>query len=376
LDTAISQTLEHFNLEAGRIYLMHPEGQMLTLAACKGMDPKGFERISISEGFSGKAVRTRSFLAQHVSELGDRDRADFLARHGFEIVICVPLIVMEKIIGVMNLATGKNIELTQNQIDLLIAIGNQVAIAANHAMLYEELQKEEKTMQFIAYSISHDLKNPAVGAYGLARLLAKKYSSVFNERGRKYCDQILKATEQIVTLVSDMNAFVGAKEMPLLVEEINVKEITASLRGELAQKLDEQHIGWYEPETFPPIWADRLAITRVLQNLVDNALKYGGDCLSEIRVGYHDDKDYHILSVSDNGIDIKKDESERIFEMFQRGSTSKGIQGTGLGLAIIKEIAKAHHGKAWIEPEPNNATTFYVSIAKNLEPAEASRCLG
>ena len=118
-----------------------------------------------------------------------------------------------------------------------------------------------------------------------------------------------------------------------------------------------------------------MAITRVLQNLVDNALKYGGEGLSEIRIGYHDDKDCHILSVSDDGIDIQKEDSERIFEMFQRGSTSKGIQGNGLGLAIIKEKAEAHHGKAWIEAEPNKGTTFYVSIAKDLEPVDSSHRL-
>jgi len=374
LEGAISQTLEYFCLEAGRIYLMDWSGKILTLAACKGIEPKGLERIEVvSDSFSGKAVRTGSFIAQNIFELEDKDRADILARHGFKFVVCVPLMVRDKIIGVMNLTTGRNIRLTQNDIDLLIAIGNQVAIAADHANLFEDILKKQKTMEFITYSISHDLKSPAVGAHGLAALLVRKYGSFLDEQGRNYCEQILRATEQIAGLVEDMKAYIGAKEASLNIEVIDVKEITAMLRSEFVQKLDQGHVRWCEPETVPPIRADRSAIVRVLQNLVDNALKYGGDGLSEIKIGYHDNMKYHILSVSNDGTDIQKCDLERVFGMFQRGSMSKGAQGTGLGLAIVKAIAEAHHGKAWADSEPNKGTTFYVSIAKDLGPLDGSR---
>jgi K+-sensing histidine kinase KdpD len=366
LDGALSQILEHFHLDAGRIYLLHPGGQFLTLAACKGMNPKGLERIEVSEGFSGMAVRTRSFIARFISELEDRQRADFLSHDGFLIVLCVPLIVKDKIIGVMNLATRKMIELHQDEIDLLIATGNQVAIAANHVKLFEDLEKKEEMIKRFTYCATHDLKSPAMGAYGLARLLQKQYGNALDERGKKYCDQIMKATGEIVGLIQDIKSCVAAGESALNIGDVNLKEVTEVIRNEFAQELGERHIKWIEPGAVQTIKADRVLILRALQNLVDNALKYGGEALSEIRIGYHDDKDSCILSVSDNGIGIDKEDCEGLFHAFQRGKTSKGTEGTGLGLAVVKEVAERHNGKAWAEAKTKKGTTFLISISKHI----------
>jgi signal transduction histidine kinase len=116
----------------------------------------------------------------------------------------------------------------------------------------------------------------------------------------------------------------------------------------------------------PAIKADRLSILRILRNLVDNALKYGGDDLREIRIGYEKSERFHILSVSDDGIGIKGEDAEKIFEVFQRQKRPGGVEGTGLGLAIVKELAEQHSGEVWVEPGREKGTTFYVSIASSL----------
>jgi light-regulated signal transduction histidine kinase (bacteriophytochrome) len=63
---------------------------------------------------------------------------------------------------------------------------------------------------------------------------------------------------------------------------------------------------------------------------------------------------------------LKEEDSERIFGVFQRNETSKGVEGAGLGLTIVKEIAEQHGGKVWLEPRSKNGTTFYISISKHL----------
>ena len=73
----LRKNLEYFFLEAGRIYLMDNAGQ-LHLTAHQGMKPKGLEKLGLDEGFSGKAARTKCFIAQHVSELEDKKRAALL----------------------------------------------------------------------------------------------------------------------------------------------------------------------------------------------------------------------------------------------------------------------------------------------------------
>lgn len=110
---------------------------------------------------------------------------------------------------------------------------------------------------------------------------------------------------------------------------------------------------------------------RIFRNLVDNALKYGGEQLGEIRIGYTDSDERHLFSVSDDGVGVSLEDSEKIFGLFQRdGRTATGIEGSGLGLAIVKEIVERHRGTVWAEPGIERGTTFYFSIAKSLQYAE------
>jgi signal transduction histidine kinase len=107
-----------------------------------------------------------------------------------------------------------------------------------------------------------------------------------------------------------------------------------------------------------------LSMTRLLRNLIDNALKYGGEELTEIRIGYQEAERSHVLSVTDDGIGIKDEDSEEIFEPFIRKSTSRGIEGSGIGLAIVREIAEKHGGRVWTEPGREVGITFLVFLPK------------
>ncbi len=355
LTGALSKVLEYFDLEAGRIYLIDDTNKQLYLAAHRGMKIRGLENVSFDEGFSGKAVRTKSFIAQHVSELEDKKRAAFLLSKGLKIIICVPLISMDQIVGVMNLGTSKMVELDEKTIDLLTTVGNQIAVAANNAKLYDELKDKIKTLKekkdmikLVSYTVAHDLKSPAISVYGLTKRLQEKYALSLGEKGKVYCDHIMKATEQMVALIEEINTYVVTKEVPLNFENIKVKEILDAIRHEFSDKLKQRQIKWLEPDTLPDIMADRLSLSRVFQNFVDNALKYGGKELSEIKIGYEEMDGYHVFSFSDDGVGIKKGK-EKIFDPFQRNKTSEGTDGSGLGLAIVKEIAERHQGQVWID---------------------------
>jgi len=376
LDGALAKVLEFFGLKAGRIYLMDESGELLSLAAHRGVDVEGLEEVRITEGFSGMAARTRSFIAQHVSELEDEKRSEFLASKGFKVVICVPLLTAGMVVGVMNLAAERIIEMDQGEIDLLIAIGNQIAIAVNNARLYAELHRKMKELkaqkeatEFLAYSISHDLKSPAVGIFGLTKRLQERHRDGLGDAGREYCRLILKASEQIVKLVERINTYITAKEAPLYFEKIEMKEILTAIHAELAEVFIKRNVTWSETGALPTFVADRMSMTRLLRNLVDNALKYGGEGLSRIEVQFEENGENHYICVYDDGVALKEEEAEKLFELFHRHVTSRAIEGTGLGLAIVKEIAERHNGGVWLEPGQGKGTTFRVAISKRLKPA-------
>ena len=375
LEGALRKVLECFDVEAGRIYLMDETGQCLNLAACHGMDVKGVEKVSLNEGFSGKAARTNSFIAQYVSHFEDKKRAEILSARGFKVIICVPLIVMGEVVGVMNLATGRIIKLDQEKIDFLTALGNLIAIAAINARLHEELKKKieivierEAMIKFFAYSVSHDLKSPATGIYALAKRLQDKQYELLDEKGKACCSQIMKTAEQIGVLVDDTNTYIATKEASLNLRMVKTKEVIKATREEFSSRLKHRKIKWTVSDVMPEIIVDELTLLRVFRNLVENALKYGGEDLYEIKIGYEEDDLFHIFSFSDDGVGIKMEDREKIFDIFKRHETSRGTSGAGLGLAIVREIATRHQGKAWIDPGDGKGVTVCVSISKDLKP--------
>jgi signal transduction histidine kinase len=111
-------------------------------------------------------------------------------------------------------------------------------------------------------------------------------------------------------------------------------------------------------------------MVRLLRNLVDNALKHGGDELSEVKIGYEDLPECHVLYVTDDGVGVRTRDLKRLFNPFEREGASRGIAGAGLGLAIVKEIAEQHRGKVWTGPGKESGTTFYIAISKNLQSSE------
>jgi len=230
----------------------------------------------------------------------------------------------------------------------------------------EALKKSSEQIKLLAYSVSHDLRSPATGIYGLTKYLHKKYRDALDEKGRRCCESILEASEEIAELVGNINIYISTKEMPLSIETVQLSQLLQMVRDEFSAQLDIRKITWSQPQSMPEINADRLSILRILRNLVENALKHGGDDLSEVTIGYEESDEFHILSVRNDGLPIKLDDPENLFRPFQRERTSEGRAGTGLGLAIVKELAEQHNGMIRVESGREKGVTFHTFISRYL----------
>ena len=336
LTNALAEVLKYFGLTAGRIYLLDEGKTILELCAHLGMEPTGLERVPIQEGFSGMAVRTKSFIAMNVSEMEDPGRRQLLLEKGFEVIVCVPLIAMDEVTGVMNLAAGRSFMLDQGKVDLMWAIANQIANAVNHARLnaglesmITQLERKQQTIEFFACSISHDLKSPATAIYALTSRLLSHYRCQLDERGKTHCEQIQKASRQLLDLVETINSYISSKEAPFQFETVGLEEIFQSITAEFVPVLDGRKIVRAGRAPLPPIIADRIALTRIFRNLIDNALKYGGPKMTQICIGHNEENAHHILSFCDNGVGISKAGRQKIFDMFQKGGDIKGGRRVG-----------------------------------------------
>jgi light-regulated signal transduction histidine kinase (bacteriophytochrome) len=106
-----------------------------------------------------------------------------------------------------------------------------------------ELENFTERIKFFICSIFHDLKSPIIGINGLVRLLERQYVAVLDKRGKKYCEQILKASEQAVALIDGINAYIRTREIPLQFEEVSLFEVVQMVREEfddiLRTRLDQ-----------------------------------------------------------------------------------------------------------------------------------------
>jgi PAS domain S-box-containing protein len=326
-------------------------------------------------GPTGTAIRTgRPAICKNIlndPQFGPwREEA---VRRGYGSSIALPVRVGGKVIGALSIYATEPDAFYPEEVNLLenLALNISYGLSAlkdriEREKAEEALLKSSNKIKMFAYSVSHDLKNPAIAIYGLAKRLNRYSSNRLDERGRTYCSQILKASEHIASLVEKINLYIKAKEVPLSIERVKLKEIVDSVKEEFGPQLAGRQIRWLEPETSPEVKADRMSMVRVLRNLVDNALKYGGHDLSEIRISFRESEDSHILSVEDDGIGLKDQDTKTLFGPFKRKRMAGEVEGSGLGLAIVKEIAEQHKGRVWLEPAIKKGAAFHVSISKNL----------
>jgi signal transduction histidine kinase len=254
---------------------------------------------------------------------------------------------------------------------LLNSRGNMSNIIANVRDLTRYRQEEDLQKTFISV-VSHELKTPVSIIKGYAGTLRRKdaqwspglldeYASVIEEEADKL-------TELIDNLLEASRLQSGAFRLELT-EEVSIPKLVAdtTVRFESQTDLHEFRVSF--PEDFPVVAADERRLVQVLNNLINNAIKYSPDG-GYIDITGHIYSDYVTISVQDEGIGIPEHQKHRIFEKFARldNALSRKTEGTGLGLFLTKAIVEAHGGSIWFSSENNNqrgdrpGTTFTFSI--------------
>lgn len=258
-----------------------------------------------------------------------------------------------------DLIEERTLELKKANVNLLAEIEERRAAE-------KEVRNYAERVKLFAYSVSHDLKNPALSINGLADLLVRRCGPAMDGKFLETCRHISESARQLIKLVDNINIYIQSKENPLDFEEIAVSEVMAAVRFEFAEIMANRGVSLELPPALPVVKADVISLTRVFRNYIDNALKYGGDSLGRIEVSCASPADQHVFRVTNDGIVVGSEDAEKIFGLFNRSVASKGQKGTGLGLAIVREIAEQHQGRAWVESAGPGLTSFCFSLRKDL----------
>ncbi|MCR4845154.1 MAG: HAMP domain-containing histidine kinase [Eubacterium sp.] len=211
-----------------------------------------------------------------------------------------------------------------------------------------EYQKEKKTMLL---SLSHDVKTPlsAIQLYTKA-LSDGVYDS--DEKRQEALDGILSKTEEIRGYVDEIYKLSREDfmELDVKVGEVYLKDVIEGIEAYYRDKLSVLHteleVGEFDNALLS---ADKDRLVESLQNLMENAIKYGDG--KWIKITFSEEEDCKLITVSNSGCALKESEMTDIFDSFYRGSNTDNIQGNGLGLYIVKQLMTKMDGDVYAEIE-------------------------
>ena len=227
----------------------------------------------------------------------------------------------------------------------------------------DELIRSNEELERFAYIASHDLQEPARMVYNFSQILIETSSDLLDDKSRKYLDFVHDGSLRMRTMISDLLDYsrVGSDEVAAV--EFNPQDqLDAVLQS--FDDVIKAHKAVVYVENMPEILkGNPMRFSRVLQNLIGNALKYKHpDRVPEIVIHAKDRTTMWEFSVRDNGIGIQPEYLDQIFVIFKRLHNKNEYSGTGIGLAVCQKIVESAGGRLWAESEYGEGSTFSFTL--------------
>jgi signal transduction histidine kinase len=243
---------------------------------------------------------------------------------------------------------------------------------AREAARAEDLGRSNRELEEFAYIASHDLQAPLRRITGFAQLLSKRYKGKLDGEADDFISRITNSTDRMQDLIEDLLAYSRAGSRELAPARTDLNEVLRGVLADLDAQIKEAG-GEVAVERLPVVTADPGQLSRLLQNLIANAIKFRGERPPSVRVSARREGDEWVFAVADNGIGIEKKYTGEVFKMFRRLHAATAYPGTGIGLAIARKVVERHGGRIWVESEPGRGSTFYFTLGASDAPRREER---
>jgi signal transduction histidine kinase len=228
------------------------------------------------------------------------------------------------------------------------------------------LESELRDKDEFLRTVTHDLSTPLRNINGMATMILKKYQPDLNDDPVNKLNRITANVKVQSELIEDLMELSRLRTRPAKQETVNLQELAEQLVWNLAYDLEQNRIELEIVNPLPKVATDRLRIRQVLQNLLDNAIKYMGNSEKrQITIGYKLTDGVPMFSVTDTGCGIDQWDLPTIFNVFRRGVYSKATKqttGRGVGLSSVKAIIETMGGRVWVESPSGKGATFYFTL--------------
>ena len=313
-----------------------------------------------------------------------------------EAVLCLPLLIENKIIGMIvlgNKISGDSY--SEQDINLLTNLANQASIAFQNASLYSEVKNFSKTLEievekatkelkeayeelkkldkakseFISMA-SHQLRTPLSAIKGYISMMLEGFYGQSSAKTKEKLQKVFQSNERLIKIVNDLLNIskIELGKMELTTSLVRIEELIESCYEEMKPFARDKKLKFLlkKPQgPLPQINCDLSKVRQIVLNLIDNAIKYTQKGKIELGVEEIDGK--IMIFIADTGEGMTEEETKQVFEGFTRGAAGINywVEGSGLGLYIAKKYLELHGGRIWAESgSKGKGSIFFVELPK------------
>jgi signal transduction histidine kinase len=397
LSNALERVMRLMGVESGAIVLANEQRGEVSAAARGGLSSRFLEKLKKLP--TGSSITGRLILSGMPVVIEDTAKYPQLANslvreEGLKSIAAVPLRSSGRVIGTLIVASRQLHSFSSAEIHLLNTIGEGLGPALKNAELYEALRQKnrqldkqnqelrshqrellEKTREveqasqlkseFLA-NMSHELRTPLNSIIGFSELMLDQVPGPVNKKQRQCLEDILISGRHLLSLIDQVLDLskIESGRAELRLAEVALPGLTESLKNTMLPILKPRRQGLTVrlEKDLPPVYADKAKLRQVFFNLLSNSSRFtpeGG----MIEIEAVKNGSYCRVSVADNGVGIKKEDQDRIFEPFcQLDNPQSEGGGTGLGLVVVKQIVEKHGGRVWVESRYGKGSRFSFTL--------------
>ncbi|MDH5680528.1 MAG: PAS domain S-box protein [Spirochaetota bacterium] len=224
-----------------------------------------------------------------------------------------------------------------------------------------ELEKNNKELEEFNYVASHDLQEPLRALSSFSTLLSQDLEKKDFAKVNDDLNFIQTAAKRMHQVVQDMLSLSRVGRAVLRLDAVDLNDCVATVLSDMRPKI-MKYKARVTCKKLPVVEGDWAQLTRVIQNLLSNALKFHNSAPLDIRIFCESNDEYCDIHIKDNGIGIEERYHEQIFLPFKRLNSPSDYQGSGIGLTISKRIIDRHSGKILVQSKPGQGSDFIVRL--------------
>jgi len=303
-------------------------------------------------------------------------QSEFLRKNSLVSYLRVPLVAKNEVSGFLTFFTKEEHAFSVEEVKFLTTLASQAAIAIHNSQLYEEMSRSNKIKDEFLNVMSHELRTPINVVMGYAQLLKDGALGDTNPEQAAAIGTIAARSKDLLDMINSLLYATSLEGNAARLEagEVRLKDFLVELETDYKpQSTNEIELIWDYPEELPNIETDGAKLRQILQNIINNAIKFTEKGVITTSVRYLSDGKRVEFVVADTGIGIPRDETPYIFERFRQvdSSETRSFEGVGLGLYIVKEFTALLGGKISVESELEKGSTFTLTIPSEITSSKA-----